>query len=200
MKKVNKIEQKIYFAFITMASFLIVGIAHASEEAAAGGSPVAVLGINLKLFIAQLVNFGIVILILWKWVFTPVANKLNERTEKIEKAMKDAVGTEKEKQEFASWKQQEIAKTKSEAAAIIIQANKEAGTVKDDLLKQAKEEQQKLVDNTKKQIEQEKHQILQSAKSELADMVTQAAEKIIKEKLTSDKDKKFIKDTLSEIK
>ena len=77
------------------------------------------MNINLKLFIAQLVNFAVVLGILWKFVFTPVANKLQERTDKIEKAMKDATGTEKEKQEFAVWKQQEMTKARTEAGGII---------------------------------------------------------------------------------
>ncbi|MBI5530112.1 MAG: F0F1 ATP synthase subunit B [Candidatus Doudnabacteria bacterium] len=179
---------------------IIIPIAHAAEEPAVKEGGVAVLGINLKLFIAQLVNFAVVLGILWKFVFTPVAKQLQARTEKIEKAMADATTTEKEKQEFAVWKQQEIAKVKTEAGSIISSAQADAGKVKEDLLKQAKEEQQKLIEQGKKQIEQEKAQALQAAKSELADIITTATEKILREKLTGDKDQKLIKDSLKDIK
>ncbi len=181
-------------------SQILIPIAHASEEAVASEGGAAVLGINLKLFIAQLVNFAVVLGILWKFVFTPVATKLQERTDKIEKAMKDATSTEKEKQEFAVWKQQEMSKARTEAGGIISLAQTEAGKVKEDILKQAKDEQLKLVQQSKIQIEQEKAQALQSAKSELADIITSATEKILREKLTGDKDQKLIKDSLSQIK
>ncbi|MFA5990799.1 MAG: F0F1 ATP synthase subunit B [Candidatus Doudnabacteria bacterium] len=179
---------------------IFISVAHAAEEAGAvKESGAAVLGINLKLFIAQLVNFAVVLGILWKFVFTPVATKLQERTDKIEKAMKDATSTEKEKQEFAVWKQQEMSKARTEAGGIITLAQTEAGKVKEDILKQAKDEQIKLVEQSKKQIEQEKAQALQSAKSELADIITSATEKILRQKLDDKKDKELINESLKNI-
>ncbi len=179
---------------------IIIPVAHAAEEATAHEGGAAVLGINLKLFIAQLVNFAVVLGILWKFVFTPVARQLQARTEKIEKAMADATTTEKEKQEFAVWKQQEMTKVKTEANGIISSAQSEAGKVKEDILKQAKEEQLKLVELSKKQIEQEKAQALSSAKAELADIITTATEKILRQKLDSSKDRDLITKSLSSLK
>jgi F-type H+-transporting ATPase subunit b len=175
-----------------------IPIAHA-QEAAQATSPVAVLGLNWKLFIAQLVNFGIVLFILWKWVFSPVAKKLQERTDKIEKALADANTTEKEKQEFAKWKELEMTKVRSQATAIVSAAESDAVKTKDEILKQAKEEQLKLVEQSKKQIEQEKNMAMSAAKEELADMVTQTAEKIMRQKLDSAKDKEMIKEMLKSI-
>lgn len=180
-------------------NILSIPIAHA-QEATQSTSPVAVLGLNWQLFVAQLINFAVILFILWKWVFTPVAKKLQERTDKIEKAMRDANTTEKEKQEFAVWKEAEMRKTRQEASGIITAAQVDATKAKDEILKQSKEEQLKLVEQAKKQIEQEKNLQLQSAKSELADIVTQAAEKILRKKLDEKSDKELIKDSLSGIK
>ena len=126
-----------------------------AQDASQSTSPVAVLGLNWELFIAQLINFAVILFILWKWVFTPVAKKLQERTDRIEKAMSDANTTEKE--------------------------------------------QQKMVEDGKKQIEQEKNQQLQAAKGELADMITNATEKIIRQKLDKTKDQELIKEVLKSI-
>ena len=177
----------------------IIPIAHAAEEATSSGSPVAVLGLNLQLFIAQLINFAIVLFILWKFVFGPVAKKLQERTEKVEKAMKDAAGTEKEKQEFADWKNEEMSKTRQEASTIITKAQSDAGKAKDEIMHAAKVEQEKMVEAAKKQIEEQKNTTMQSAKAELADMVTNAAEKVLRVKLDSAKDKDLIKESIKNI-
>ena len=80
-------------------SHILIPVAHA-QEAAQSTSPVAVLGLNLKQFIGQLVTFLLALFVLWKWALTPVAKKLTERTDKIEKAMNDADRITKEKQEF----------------------------------------------------------------------------------------------------
>jgi F-type H+-transporting ATPase subunit b len=175
-----------------------IATAHA-QKAAASASPTAAFNLNAQLFLAQLINFAIVLFILWKWVFTPVAKKLQERTDRIEKAMADANSTEKEKQEFAVWKQQEMSKARQEASSIVTAAQSDANKAKDDILHQTKDEQQKLIDQAKKQIEQEKNSQLQSAKAELADLITNATEKILRQKLDPKKDGELIKESLTNI-
>lgn len=182
-----------------MISEFLIPLAHAQEAAAQSTSPVAVLGLNWQLFVAQLVNFGIILFILWKWVFTPVAKKLQERTDRIEKAMKDARSTEKEKQDFAHWKELEMSKVRSQATAIVSAAESQAQKAKDDILKQAQEEQHKVVEQAKKQIEQEKNLMLSSAKGELADLVTNATEKIIRQKLDKKGDEEMVKEMLKSL-
>jgi F-type H+-transporting ATPase subunit b len=171
-----------------------------AQAASQSSSPVAVLGLNAKLFLAQLINFAIVLFILWKWVFTPVAKKLQERTDRIEKSMNDADRIAKEKKEFEQWRQAELSKARKEASEIVDKSQTEALKVKDELLKQAKEDQQKIVDQSRKQIEQEKQQALQSAKADLADIVTDATEKILRKKLDLKTDQQLVKESLADIK
>ena len=182
---------------------ILIPVARATAEAAAetekAGGAIGALGINLKLFIAQLINFGVILLVLWKWVFTPVAKKLTERTEKIEKALRDADDTTREKQEFTVWKNQEIAKPRQEASVIITQAQNDSGKVKDEMLLSAKQEQEKVIQQAKKEIDAEKQKALLEVKSEIADMVVLAAEKILRHKLDDKKDQELIKESLKSI-
>ncbi len=178
---------------------IFIPIAHAAEEATNTGIT-GTFGIDWMKFIAQLINFAAVLFVLWKWVFTPVTKKLEERTAKIEKAMRDANTTEKEKQEFAVWKDEQMKNARVEAGSIISAAQKDAGAVKDSILIQAKEDQLKLVDQSRKQIESEKTAAMQSAKSELADLITNATEKILRQKLDGAKDKQLICESLSNLK
>ena len=163
------------------------------------GGVLSTLGINWKLFIAQLVNFSILLFILWKYVFKPVASKLEQRTSKIEKSLNDAERIAKEKQEFAAWKEEEIYKTKIKAQGLITEAQTQALQEKEVLLKQTKEEQNKVVEVAKAQIEHEKNLAIFSAKAELANLVTTATEKILRKKLDEKTDKELIKETLKTI-
>jgi len=48
------------------------------------------LGINWQELIAQLINFSIVMLVLWKWAYKPVFNVLASRREKIAEGITNA--------------------------------------------------------------------------------------------------------------
>ncbi len=176
-----------------------IHIAHAAEEAASGGVA-GTLGLNLQYFIGQLITFSIVLLILWKFVFTPVAKKLTERTEKIEKAMSDANSITREKAEFEAWKNQQMSSARQSAAAIVAQAQTDANKVKDQTLIITKNDQEKLIAQARSQMETEKSKMMQEAKSEIADVVTMATEKILKQKMDSHKDQELVKEMLSSIK
>jgi len=181
---------------------LLIPIAHASEVVNESAKPgiVGTFGINWMLFLAQLINFGIVVFVLKKFAFGPIAKKLQERSEKIEIALQDAKKIELEKEQFEQWKNEEMQKSRKEAAGILTGAEKEAEILKTETLNQTKKEQEKLVNQAKAQIEHEKTLTLQSAKTELADIITTTSEKILKEKLTGEKDQKLIKGLLGKMK
>ena len=46
--------------------------------------------IELNLLVAQIVNFSIVLFVLYRFAYAPILKTLNSRTGKIEKGLKDA--------------------------------------------------------------------------------------------------------------
>src|ERR1700690_2463541 len=179
---------------------LIIPIAHAQETSAASSGGIAVLGLNVKFFIAQLINFGILLIIFWKWILPNVVKAMQARTERIEKSLTDADRIEKEKKEFETWKNAEMSKARQEASSIVTSAQSEATKAKQAIMDQTKMDQQKLVDQAKSQIESEKSKSLMEAKSELADLVTNATEKILRHKLDAKTDQQLIKESLANVK
>ena len=159
---------------------------------------VGMFGLNWKLFLAQLVNFAIVLFVLWKWVFKPVTKGLSDRTEKIEGSLAEAERIMKDRSDFDSWKQGEINVVRTEASAIISQAKQTAEELKANTLKTTIEEQTRLIEQTKKQMEQEKTSMIESAKSELADIVVQATSTLLKAKIDPVKDKALIDEALKQ--
>lgn len=205
MKKLLYISGLLLMALITVMSFSH-GFAHIAQAAeatneAAGGAEAStgvagMFGLNWKLFLAQLVNFGIVVFVLWKWVFKPVTKGLSDRTEKIENSLEEAERIMKDRETFESWKQGEMGKVRTEASAIITQAKQDAEALKATTLQTTSEEQQRLVDQAQKRLEQEKASMLESAKAELADIVVEATSIILKDKINPAKDKELINEAL----
>jgi F-type H+-transporting ATPase subunit b len=174
-----------------------------TEEAAAAEEHedtgiVGMFGLNWKLFLAQLLNFGIVLFVLWKWVFKPVTSGLSARTEKIENSLQEAEKIGKDRADFDSWKQEEISTVRTEATAIISQAKQAAESLKAETLKITTEEQNRIMEQAKVRLEQEKGLMINQAKAELADIVVAATSKILKSKIDPVKDKQLIDDALKQ--
>ena len=54
------------------------------------GDTIKTLGIDLPKLIAQLVNFGIVLVVLWKFAYKPILAMLDQRRDKIAESMANA--------------------------------------------------------------------------------------------------------------
>lgn len=183
-------------------NILHVGVVHAQEavsQATASPSVAAMFGLNVKLFIAQLINFAIVLFVLWKWVFRPVAKGMTERANKIDASLAEAKRIAEEKQSFDSWKDAEVGKVRQEASVIISQAKTEAESLKSKILQDTKDEQQRVVEQTKAQLENEKAKAVNEIKGEIAGIVVTATEKILREKMTGPKDQELVQQTLKSV-
>lgn len=180
---------------------MVEGAGQAAQAAAKEGSGgvLDTFGVNWKMFVAQLINFSLVLFVLWKYAFGPVSRKLQERSEKIGLALKDAERIEQEKQEFDQWKQEEMERAKKQAAELISQAEVEASKLKAGMVEQTRQEQEKVIAEGKTLIEEDRKKAIAQAKSEMADMITQAAEKILRKKLDDKSDKELIEKTIKEI-
>jgi F-type H+-transporting ATPase subunit b len=182
---------------------IFIHVAQAAETAAEEVNNTGVagtLGLNAKLFIAQLVNFGIVLFVLWKWVFTPVTKALTARTEKIEKSLQTAETTEQERAQFEEWKKEELGKTRKEASAIIAEAKSQGKALQDSMLIETQHGQEAIVEKTRAQLVAEQNKAIAEIKAEMANLVVSATQAVIGVKLDPTKDKELIKSALEKAK
>lgn len=184
----------------------LVNIVRAASEVAtqAGEQPtgnvVQLLGINWKLFLAQLINFGIIFFVLWKWVFTPVTSALQKRTKKIEQSLKDAEDVKKQLADMEEYNRQQKVESRRAYDEVLSKAQLAGVAAKQDILAEAKKQAEKLVADAEAKITHERVQMVQEVKLELADLVVAASEKIINEKLDHSKDAKLIEQSLNSVK
>ncbi len=148
--------------------------------------------IDLKLIIAQLVNFGIVLFVLKKFAYGPVLKMMQERTDKIEKGMADAESAGKKILEIAEQEKTVLIEARKQAQEIVTKAEEIAKQNKEEIIVEAKNQSEKILADAGKKIEQEKNQMLQEIKSQIAELVITATGKVIGEKMDSEKDKGII--------
>lgn len=164
----------------------------AHNATAAEEGIMASLGLNPSLFIAQLVNFIVVAIIIWFLILKPLTQKLSERQETIEKSLKNAEEVEENLRKSEKSYQNKIDEAKSEAAQIITKSQQEAVNIGERLKDKTKSEIELLVQQAKKNIEIEKQEMMQEIKVMAAELVVKALEKIIDEKVDDRKDKEMI--------
>lgn len=155
------------------------------------------LGINLNLFLAQLINFGAVVGALWYMLHKPVMKMLNDRTQRIEQSLKDA---EQVKLQLANAKRDydaEIAKARQEAAAIVAQAQERAKAQEVELIAQARREADKVRDEARTQAGQERDTLLREAKDKIAELVTMTAREVLGAELKAGGHDKLIAESLA---
>lgn len=181
-------------------SHLILGAAAEAANAGGSGGVFSTLGLNWKLFLAQLVNFTIVLFILWRWVMKPVVGALESRRLRIEHSVRQAEEIERRMREFEKSREGQLAAARAEADKIMKKALATAEALHKETADAARAEADRLVAEAKTAIDREKQQMLEEIRSEVATLTVMATEKILREKLSSQKDKELIKDVMSSLK
>jgi len=158
---------------------------------------VEALGINIVWFLAQLINFLLLIFVLTSLLYRPVLNMLNERTRRIEDSLRDA---DKVKEQLANAKRDydaEIARARQEAAGIVAQAQDRAKSQEAEILVQARREADRIREEARVQAGQERDQLLREAKGQIAELVTLTASRVLNAELQSRGHDQLIEESLA---
>jgi len=155
--------------------------------------------IDWKILIAQLVNFTIVVFVLWFFALKPLAKKMQDRTTRIEDGLKQAEEIGKQLQEGEKERQEAFVAAKKEAQTIMQQAKEAAEKERVVLSEKAAAGAQQILEEARIQISREQKKAKEELKSEISGLVVLAAEKILREKLDQEKDGKLAKKILQEL-
>ncbi len=138
------------------------------------------LGINIKLLIAQIVNFGLLLFVLNKLLYKPLIKKIEEDEEKMLRVIKERKELEKEKEEFAQLKQKEIREARQDVQ---------------EMIKDAKKMADRIQEKTRKEIEKERERIIKQARESATNFQKDAYEEIqqkIKQRIIKNLKKHFL--------
>lgn len=158
------------------------------------------LGLNVKILVAQFINFGVLVFVIYKFAYGPIMKVLNDRQEKIEKGIDDATEAGKKLIEIEEKEKTVLTEARKEAQEIIKKAQEVAEASKAQIIETTRQEAASIMTNTQKKIEQEREKIMGEVRSEISGLVIAVAEKLIDVKMDGEKDKKLVEDMISAIK
>lgn len=172
-----------------------------SEEGAApAGGPLADLGINGTLLIAQFINFALVGAIVWFLILKPLTSKMAERQKMIDDSIDNAKKIQDNLNKSEKEYQTRIDQSKVDANKIMEKTTLAAAAATEEAKVLARKEIEQLVLQARKSIVNEKEVMSAELKAETANFIILALEKVIGEKFDSTKDKVFIEDILQKLK
>ena len=142
----------------------------------------AVFGINWKLLLVQAFNFGLLMVLLWYFLYTPVLRLVDERRKKIAEGVKNADDAAEALAASETEGKQIIGKASREAEGIVASARTRADNKKSELLREAESQANALLADAALRAEETKRQALKQSEKEIARAAMLAAEKILREK------------------
>ena len=147
------------------------------------------LGINSTFFV-QLINFLILVFLLYKILYKPLFKTINERTERIKKGLDLTEKMEEEYKKIEDTRNEVVIKAQTEATKIITSAEEKAEIRAQKIIEETKKKGDEMIKDYQKSLEKEKEQLNEQINTKVYDSVKVVLKKILK----SDKelDKQFV--------
>ena len=168
-----------------------------------GQSPITELlhrfGIDLPYLLSQIVSFGVVAFLLYRFAFKPVLATMDDRNAKIAEGLKHA---EEMKAKLADAEKQHaeaIKKAALEAQRIIDEARSSAKTLLDRETAQATEKTQQMLAKAEQAIELERKKMLADVREEISRLVALTAQRVLARELGADERKRYTESAAREL-
>ena len=157
-------------------------------------------GIDWKLFLAQVVNFSVILFVLRKFAYQPILNMLRDRQENIKKGIEMSAQAEKDLKESDELRNRTLQQAHAEALGIVNRAEQIGKEKQDDILKQTDVKVEGIIGDARRVIEQEKAKMSSELVSEAGDLVRMSLEKVLGKMPVKERDLGFIQDAIKELK
>lgn len=156
------------------------------------------LGLDLASFIAQLVNFGILLVVLYLVAYKPILKMMDARAARIKESLEQAEEMKKQAEAAEVEFKQQIADASKQGQAVIERASKTADEIRQRALEEAKTEAEALISRAKADIHRERDDVIDELRNEFADLTILAAGKVIGKTLDKGAHRDLINQVLQE--
>ena len=157
------------------------------------------LGIDFKVLIAQIINFGILFLILRHYLYRPIIKALDNRKNRIKESLEKAADIEKKYADATEEYNSRVLKANQEAVQIIEEARVHAEKTRKGILDKAEEEADTIKKNATKDIEIERNALYADVKKSAGKLAIFIITKVLKQDQGEEFYRKNVEKALDEI-
>lgn len=154
---------------------------------------------HVGLIFWTLVIFGLLLLLLRKFAWGPVVHALDEREQTIEESITRAERALEEARQMQADNEAARRDAERQAQAVLREAKEEADRRRAEEIEKTKADLAKLQAQAREEIEREKTQALTALRTEVADLAIGAAEKLLRENLDDDRQRRLVEGFLDDL-
>jgi F-type H+-transporting ATPase subunit b len=191
-------KKKHIISISSLLALCILNLVFVSVIFASGGGEEAHPSL-IKEYAFKIINFIVIFGLIFYFARKPVKNMLKQRTEMIEKTLKEAQEA-KELAQKALQEAQTRLQTKDKEIDEIISVSKQAGEQeRARIIEESERLKERIFEQAKVNIEYELKGAKEAIKAEAVEIAMELAEKKIKEKLTKEEQEKLLQESLTKI-
>ena len=158
------------------------------------------LGIQWTKLIPQLINFGIVLFVLWKWAYKPVFNMLDARQKKIADSIANADKIKAELAKTEVDRQKTLADAGELANKIIADARAAASRLSEVESQKAIATAEQIIAKAREAAAQDQARMLAELKQEVGRLVVQTTATVTGKVLTTEDQRRLAEETQKQLK
>ena len=163
------------------------------------GETAQTFGVNWTHLISQILSFGIVAFILYKFAYNPILQVLQQRREQIAEGLANAEKIKKELAETEEARKKLMAETGAEATKLIEQAREMANQVREKETQKAIAAAEQIIAKAREAAEQDHQRMLAELKKEVGRLVVQTTMTVTGKVLTPEDQSRLAEETTKEI-
>ena len=134
-------------------------------------------GIDWRLLVINMVNFGLLLLALWYFLYTPLTRMLEERRMKVAQGVADAEESAARLAEIESSKAEKLAAAGREADAVLSNARKSAIEKGREMLSESEAAAQRMIKDAEAEAKEAKARSIEESRQEVAKLIVLGIEK-----------------------
>lgn len=150
-------------------------------------------------FIANLVNFAILLYLLKRFLFKPALAYLDRRRELIASRMEAARQSEEQAEQLAAQREQELSEAREQARRTLEDARLRAEEIVNDSKGTAKQEGERILAEARRQIEQERKQMMEELRRSYAEIAVLGASRVLNREVKLQDHERLLNELLSEV-
>jgi F-type H+-transporting ATPase subunit b len=159
---------------------------------------VEALGISLPTLVAQIINFAILLGLLYLVAYKPVMRMLDERSRRVKESMEQTELIKKQAENAEAEVTKRLEAASKDGQEIIARAARTGEEVRQKARQEAKQDAENLIARARGEIQRERDEAIDELRKEFADLTILAAGKVVEQTLDKKAHRQLIDKVLKE--
>jgi len=156
------------------------------------------LGINLPTLLAQIINFAILLGLMYLVAYKPIMRMFDERSRKIRESMEQTEFIKEQAVHAEGEAEKRIEEAAKEGQEVVVRAVRTGEEVRREAQQEARQEAESLIARARMEIQRERDDAIDELRKEFADLTILAASKVIDRSLDKEAHRQLIDKVLKE--